>query len=300
MVSRGPEAHRAWTGRPASPWDSTIRGKETISSLREKLLYGTEQPPHPVQITVTGTLFPSALLTSGWWEKHSQRRVKRIRWRDEVQRWLFFGFEEWGPSWDFTWNFEHWDRYKNRPYFIAQLGDGDESNSLPVLIPQDKAQRVLEDRDRWGGMIADVTGLLGSREHFAASLDPGALELFGGLLDYCLWLDAENPTHGIDPRLEQDDMYSGYLWKCVAPKALVENRVPCLNEVYFVWEHTNFASEDAVRFALDGLERKIEYLERRYDSLILVQKSSSLVPGEPSWKPEEIYALLLGKRRVRG
>ncbi len=295
MIARGPEAHRAFTSRPSEPWDSAILEKETIADLRVKLLHGNKQPKQPVPITARGTLFPCALLRSGWWEKHAKANILRVKWRDEVQEWLFHGFELWGPSWDFTWDFDNWEQSKERPYFIAQLGDGDEANSMPVLIPAVKARLLQERLEGWGGVEADITGVLGHREHFTQHLDPGAMELFGGLLDYCLWLDEDNKQHRICPLLARTEVYSGYLWKCVAPTQWLRGGKPRLNDVYFVWEHTNFASRDAVAYCLEALEKKEEYLRRKYNDVVLVQKSSSLVPGVPMLKPRDIYGMLIGK-----
>ena len=205
MTGRGPEAHRAFIERPGGPWNPRIGREESIEDLRTKLLFGRERPPRPVPITVTGTLFPCALLSSGWWEKQTKAVTKKLKWRDEIQEWLFQGFDLWGPSWDFTWQFDEWETARQRPYFIAQLGDGDEANSLPLLIPADKAKKLHEyiheqhPRDRWGGIDAAVTGVLGHRKYFKGNVDASVLELFGGLLDYCLWLDEDNPKHGIEP-----------------------------------------------------------------------------------------------------
>jgi hypothetical protein len=68
-----------------------------------------------------------------------------------------------------------------------------------------------------------------------------------------------------------------------------------LNQVYFVWEHTNFAKQGAVAYNLESLEHKERYLRDKRGELVLVQKSSPLVPGEPEWSHEEIYNLLTGK-----
>jgi TIR domain len=75
MVARGPAAHRAFTGQPNGPWDSSILGSETIDDLRTKLLHKPVQLAKPVQIKVKGTLFPCALLSSGWWEKRKSAKV---------------------------------------------------------------------------------------------------------------------------------------------------------------------------------------------------------------------------------
>lgn len=297
MVARG-SAHRLWTAGPSGDVDASIGERENISDLRVKLVQDKQELETPKQLAVSGTLFPCALLSSGWWERQARAQKKQLKWRDGVQQWLFNGFDLWGPSWDFTWDLENWEKNRERRYFIAQLGDGDEANSLPVLIPGEKARRLQEYfRDHnWGGMQATVTGLLGSRKHFAADIDPQALELFGGLLDYCLWLDPDNPKHCVEPLVEDTEVYSGYLWKCVAPRAWVPSgRKPCVNDVYFVWEHTNFANRDAVAYALEALDLKERYLARRHGELLLVQKSSAMVPGKETWPNEEIYALLLGK-----
>lgn len=302
MVVRG-EAHQLWTARPAGDIDAEIGDKENISNLRLKLERRAPDLTQVKQLSVTGTLFPCALLSSGWWERHTDAKVRQLKWRDKgVQQWLFEGFDKWGPSWDFTWDMDNWQKSRERPHFIAQIGDGDEANSLPVFIPRDKALRLNEylrnqkGKRKWGGLEAQVTGLLGSRKQFASDIDPRALELFGGLLDYCLWLDADNEAHCIEPLLAETQIYSGYLWKCLAPKAWMAKGPPCLNDVYFVWEHTNFASADAVAYAREALDMKERFLEGRHGSLVLLQKSSSLVPGEVKLESGEIYSLLLGKQ----
>jgi hypothetical protein len=297
MIARG-AAHRLWAKGPAALREAQIGGRESISDLRVKLLDESRELEAPQRISVSGTLFPCALLSSGWWERHAKVNNHQVKWHDGVQAWLFTGFDLWGPSWDFTWDVENWDKDGGRRYFIAQLGDGDEANSLPVLIPSEKAVKLREyfKDQKWGGMEAEVTGLLGNRRHFAADIDPKALELFGGLLDYCLYLDAEDPDHGVEPLVRETEVYSGYLWKCLAPKAWIEARKPCINDVYFVWEHANFVNADAVAYALEALEHKERYLTRRRGELVLMQKSSAMVPGKESWPNEEVYSLLLGKR----
>ncbi|HMI96928.1 MAG TPA: hypothetical protein VK479_10490 [Micropepsaceae bacterium] len=298
MIERGPAVQKAFFNGPGGSWDPEILGRETVEDLRVKLIINRTQLEKPQPIKVTGSLFPCALLSSGWWEKNSKSAVENVEWRDEVQQWLFQGFDLWGPSWDFSWDFENWESSKQRPYFIAQLGDGDEANSLPVLIPKEKAQRLQEYIDakgRWGGIQAEIRGVLGHRRHFDKCLDPAAIDLFGGLLDYCLWIDESDPSHGIAPLPQRTEIYSGYLWRCVAPESLLRGRPPSLQDVYFVWEHTNFASKDAVAYNVDALERKQEYLERKLGKLVLIQKSSFLVPGTPAWSQQQIYQLVVDK-----
>lgn len=300
LAQRGPFAHQDFTGGLSEPPSDRLRTTTTVQELRARLLRSRFELKRPVPIQLRGTLFPAALLSSGWWEQHGKAINQRIRWRDSVQEWLFHGFELWGPSWDFSWDFDEWDRSRERPHFIAQLGDGDEANSIPVLIPQLKARRLQEALadQRWGGIEAEVSGVLGHRHHFARHVNEHAFELFGGLLDFCIWIDADNNKHVIQPlgSFDQTAVYSGYLWKCVAPKQFLKDKRVGLHDVWFVWEHTNFASREAVSYNLDSLERKEEYIRRQWGDLVLVQKSSFLVPGTPQWRAEEVYELLLNKK----
>ena len=95
---------------------------------------------------------------------------------------------------------------------------------------------------------------------------------------------------------DKTDIYSGYLWKCVTPKTWFEQK-PCLciDDVYFLWEHTNFANRDAVKYNLDSLTRKEVYIQSMHGDLVLLQKSSGAVEGTPSWSTEQFYDLLAGK-----
>jgi hypothetical protein len=47
--------------------------------------------------------------------------------------------------------------------------------------------------------------------------------------------------------------------------------------------------------ARGALANKEEHVRRRYGELVLVQKSSALVPGTPALPAESIYGMLLGK-----
>lgn len=279
---------------PAGPWDLSFSGVEEISALRKKLLQ-IERLKEPALITVRGTLYPCALLSSGWWERRSDAISAELDWKDRLQKWLFVGFDLWGPSWDFSWGLDAGGDW-GHSHFIAQLGEGDEANSLPVILPREKAKKLREKfKEGWGGVEVSLRGLLGHRSQFAK--EPGPLSLVGGLLDYCLWLNEEEKEHKITLQADRTEIYSGYLWKCVVPKKWFEaNRFLCLSDVFFLWEHTNFTEKDAVSYNLDSLARKEEYVRSRQGELVLLQKSSALVPGEPLWSTEEFYGLLTRKK----
>jgi len=295
LITRGGDPYKPYPGGPKESVDIDFLGEETAESLRRKLARGRLQLKKPRKISVVGTLFPCALLSSGWWEKHSGGQTRSIRWRDELQEWFFHGFDEWGPSWDFTWDFE--GKAKRHEYFIAQLGTGDEANSIPVLLTTAKARKLREQfADHWGGMEARVTAVLGHRRHFVNKVAKEKLELFGGLLDYCLFVDDDKKEHEVVPRRDDTSIYSGYLWKCVAPKVLYgDGKKLRLRDVYFLWEHVNFASKDALDFGLESLESKERRIRDRWGKLVLVQKSSSFVKGVPSLSGDAVYNLLAGK-----
>lgn len=277
-----------------TPADLTNQGTQDVNDLRKKLLR-IKTIPDPVCVTVRGTLFPCALLTAGWWDRQEPSKVIMPKWHDNIQKWLFSGFDLWGPSWDFTWDTEH---NKHNPYVIAQLGYGDEADSIPVLIPREKVGKLNEFfQENWGGGEVEVTGLLGHRSQFVKAHDD--VQLVGGLLDYCLWIDRDNKDHTIVALNYQTDLYSGYLWKCVTPKAwYTPNMSLSLNQVYFIWEHTNFRDQDAIKYNLDSLQHKEEYISRLYGDLLLLQKSSQLVPGEPVWSTSEFYRVFLQKKKT--
>jgi hypothetical protein len=181
IIIRGPEAYRSFISPPDGQWDTEPTGVETIADIRAKLARNSTLE-QPIPITVTGTLFPCALLAKGWWDTDT-KIDKHIAWRNKVQEWLFHGFDLWGPSWDFTWGLDHWEESRTRDYFFAQLGDGDEANSLPVLIPNSKAQQLREDllKIKWGGIQAKIKCVLGYREHFARHFSSDLAELSQGL-----------------------------------------------------------------------------------------------------------------------
>jgi hypothetical protein len=295
LVSRGPVPYRAFMRRPRRPW-SKPGAIETLSTLKQKLLTLDTIPRNPVEMRVTGTLFPSAVLTSGKWVDTREREIARFKWRDGLQKWLFSGFELWAPSWDFTWDFDRWNRSKTRRYFIAQLANGDEADSIPVVLPGSKATALLEQFfTNRGGFEAEVNGILGHRSHFlnqaAGESDPWVG--YGNLLDYCLWLDEDQPKHKISPVSRPSELYSAYLWKCIGAGPSPAHGKQNLSDVCFIWEHTNLSSYDSVSYALDSLERKHEHISRKYGNSALIAKSSWLVPGESTLGAEHVYDALL-------
>jgi len=268
----------------------------TIKELREKLAkVGPLQKP--VTISVRGTLFPAALLTAGWWERKKTEQSLKIEWKNPLQKWLFEGFDLWAPSWDICWGaVDRRDASDEKRYYIGQLTEGDEADSLPVIIGAEKAKRLSDEfRSSWGGFEAVVVGRLGHRHQFEKRLPKNVKR---DPQDFYIALDDDNPRHKITRLTGKTELYSGYLWKLLAPQEWVrKEEMLGLNQVYFVWEHTNFAAKEAVDYNLEGLEHKERLISQRHpgSKLILLQKSHAIVPGEPKWSWEQFYNIYLGK-----
>jgi hypothetical protein len=318
LVARGPETHRIYNGQPQGA-TAEVFGGATIDELREWLnarelarpAGQTKQPPFPKPFTVslTGALFPCGLLTPGWWQRRLARdHAHEPVWKSDVQRWHYIGFNEWAPSWDFSWHLDDWDRSsRGQATFYAQFGDGDEGDSLPVRLGVEDARKVRDELDNWGGMFARVTGLLGYRTQFP-DYDRQLVKDPGGWLNYCLWIDEDKtgkmPRPGVERLSGRPGVYSGYMWKCLAPARWVEERALGPEDVFFAWVHTDFSRPDAVAFSRDELEAKVRQLERHVLARIgegnfrLLAKSSHLLDGVPLWTGGDEVQSLLAMQRV--
>lgn len=268
----------------------------TIKDLREKLAeVGQLKLQKPLLIKVRGTLFPAALLTAGWWERKKTEKTLSIEWKNPLQKWLFEGFDLWAPSWDICWGAaDPRDHSDSKRYYIAQLTEGDEADSLPVIIGTERAKRLSDEfRDSWGGFEVVVVGRLGNRSQFEKRLPRNVKR---DPLDYYISLEDDNPRHKITRLTAKTELYSGYLWKLLAPEEWIKaDEMPGLNRVYFVWEHTNFVAKQAVDYNLAGLDHKERLISdlHRGSRLVLLQKSHEVVPGKPAWPIEKFYQFYL-------
>ena len=290
---------------PPQPFNTRPRERGTIKTLLAALK-SVGEIEEPQLIDVTGTLFPAALLSAGWWDRRVARGVPGIQWKTTLQKWLFDGFELWAPSWDISWDFEGRDR-QAKPYYIAQIAEGDESDSLRIIVGPRRAAECREKfRENPGGVEVKVRGVLGHRHqagaHFALLPQDLPTEESAGAQDYCVWLNDDEEKHTIqylDGR--QTELYSGYLWKCVVPEPWIpENKKIGLSHVYFIWEHTNFAAPDARDYNLAGLLQKEAYIKDVHKNarLILLAKSHAVVPGDPVWGAKEFYDLFLAQKVI--
>lgn len=310
------------------------QGKEVrAGELRAWLLrHGAKALVQPMQVTVVGVLQPYVLMHSGWWDKERENAGTKKGSRDQktageggdspektmhgLQEWLYHGLQEWAPSWGYAWQWDTPESIGTMPVNFGQIADEmcDEAESIPVFIPCVKAVEASEMfRLHPGGLQVKVTGFLAHRKHFCLALDadtsrprcdecnkqPGCLSdtKFGGTLDFCLKVDPDFKTHAVKI-VGPAAFYSGYLWKCLVPESWVTDPAKAtLKDSFFIWEHTNFADAETRVFNLDSLERKQEFLEKKFGPMHLLQKSSLLVPGTPTVPSGTFYDQLLDYRK---
>jgi hypothetical protein len=271
-----------------------------IGQVRGKIK--REKPPEvAAEITVEGTFFPAVLLCSGWWERRKGVALAQsIEWRNDLQHWLFSGFEQWGPSWDVNPVNE-----SEEHYLIGQIGEGDEADSLPVIIAGSKAADIREQLAR--GIQAFSIRAKGFLCHRRNITDVGLqrrIQQWGKSFDFCLMVKENEPEHFASPRPGAPELYSGYLWQCWLPESyarFVDETVggaatlepPRLTDVYFLWEHTNLTKPGAVDYNLDSLRNKVKFLRKEHGDLILVQKSSNLIEGEQALSRDDFYRFVM-------
>ena len=100
--------------------------------------------------------------------------------------------------------------------------------------------------------------------------------------------DQDDQHEIVATRLEKQPMYSGYIWKCLADARVLCERhnlasiddwtpskyPPRVDDLYFIWEHTNFTCPEAIGFSAQCLDFKESLVRDRYESLKQIWKSS--------------------------
>jgi hypothetical protein len=204
-----------------------------------------------------------------------------LPWRGlkDVQSWLYSGFHLWAPSWDVN----RWDGGSSDPYLFGQIGRLDEADSLPVIVADPDKARVCREiltsisKSR-GCLIAEATvrGRLHSVHELERYKGDKQLKHFikklvgqGAIRDNCLVIDKDiSDRSDLNDRIDLheksiNEPYSGYIWKCVCPSESKDDPEALLSS-YFVWEHTNLASKDAINYNLDAINHKISYIASQH------------------------------------
>jgi hypothetical protein len=105
-------------------------------------------------------------------------------------------------------------------------------------------------------------------------------------------------SHKITLLASPTELYTGYLWKCVAPKDwILSSSTICLNQVFFIWEHTDFTKDDALKYNLESLQHKEFQIRNQFGALELLQKSCSFIDGTPIWSDQGFHDLFMGKAK---
>lgn len=232
------------------------------------------------RVAVEGRFFPGSLLTMGWWDRKERKSSTPNAWPDKpIQQWLFSGFEQWAPSW----SVEELATNSGES-FVGQIGYEDEADSVTVVVTAgEKARRLRQSFGSHVVMMARINGRLISHRALIIHLEKApqsVAEHNAGLLRqlreveklgiaprYYILIEQEDPKTTVELMPAKNaEFYSGYLWQCYVPRDRLDPANPAATNVahaYFVWEHTNFAEPDVVRYAMDSLQQKIRFLSER-------------------------------------
>jgi len=300
----GPREAMAQDPEAVTRGSSDVVGTRAIRRQINRLRFGLS-----AELTVEGVFFPAVLLYTGWWERQRPKKfAEEIIWKDDrldqLKCWLFSGFKQWGPSCDFN-----PAGGLGEQYVLGQIGEMDEADSVLLIVAGCKAEDLRAQLA--SGAHAFNVQARGFLQHCRDLTDRelrDRIKAWGKLFNYCLFVSANEPAHFAIPR-GRPGLYSGYLWQCWLPAGLAEysgeteNGIkllmpPRIDEVYFLWEHTNFANKDAVEYNLDSLRHKKEFIGSRLGDLILVQKSSPLVEGEQALRKDDFYKFVVEPRRA--
>ena len=178
------------------------------------------------------------------------------------------GCQQWALSWDLN------DWSDEKPFkLIGQIGEHDEADFIPVLIKSESKARDV--RGQLGDRIvvnANVRGLLCHETHLKTldKFDDNDAEFLETIKEmtsaqyYVVLFDGDK-SHKVEVLAEPVDFESGKIYPRRAPREWVpsdpyDTRLP---GAYFLWEHTNVAQPDVIKYGVDSLQRKVHYLNER-------------------------------------
>lgn len=246
---------------------------------------------------VEGTLFPTLLLCPGWWDRKTNRDyTTNLDDCNDIQKWLFTGFEQWAPSWEVSLEME-------KPWLLAQLAGQDEAESIALIIDKYHAENIRKSfYNKKSPLKVEVTGSLFHRRDLPVDMLLDNNEISTMVNDYCIVVRQENKNHNIKT-LEESRFYTGYLWQCCIPEKIYENKkspdgtiYPKISDVYMIWEHTQYGSKEAVEYNLHGLNEKKVFIEKYIsDKLIVIQNSSIIVGNDEKILPKEMFFSSISK-----
>jgi len=274
----------------ANPIDTIERLRSRLASLEAPLV-------RPELITVTGMFLQATLLSKGLWEKDRNADVTKQIAKEpmsDLQRWLSSGFTLWAPSLDINPSIISYlntadDRY---PYLVCQIGISDEAFSMPLLISREQkniVELIAELSAKQYSFPIKVRGLLFHKD----ILPIEEKELLSDYsYDYCIKVMGHAHDHNLVPSPPTKEPYSGYLWVCLGDAS----KKPTFSNTFWVWEHTDFTSMEAIKYNLESLEHKIKYIRDKNPDmdLAILHKSMPFINGDVTMSTDKFYDYLVG------
>jgi len=173
----------------------------------------------------------------------------------------------WAPS------YEHY--LGNKKYEILQLGYGDESNSVPIMIDKEilDAYEILYSKNRLNNLATPIetSGTLVSLKNeqiinFFNSEETSGIKL-GDLSDRFskIFFAGEKLNNDLfhtrveDPKFfkkRKKEWYAAYIW--------AQLHIPGLEKNIVVWDHVNLADPDVMKDYVELLGMKIKYYANKY------------------------------------
>jgi DNA-binding transcriptional ArsR family regulator len=161
---------------------------------------------------------------------------------------------------------------------------GDEADSIIVVVTagekarglrQDFADNVVSTAIVRGHLVTfsklieNLKELEGGKDgirHQQMRYHLEILEQMGVAPSYYLLVSDDTKTWVELKKKPAVDYYSAYIWQCWVPREWKNAKNPAetnVDSAYFLWEHTNVADADVVRYSMDSLLRKKAFLEER-------------------------------------
>lgn len=301
---------------PETPAAADEPATHSIEALLQDLSLDRPPPEPRKQVIHGGVFFAAHLLYSGWWTRTSgEIGLVSGEWAGseasvrDIRRWLNLGYEQWGPSWSL------WNPRGTDECLFGQIGSGDEANSLPVIVAPEAAAKLQSDMGERLAAAVVAKGTLYHINHKMSGLSEnikkairrltttspaepdGSVKADGMSSPYYFVVsdfeaDGTTSRDFIEIDREQPAVYSAYMWHCLiraSDEALGREGTVPLQNVIFIWEHTNLMSRDCLAFNHDGLLGKKRYLEKQLgeQKLLQLQRSYSMdaVLGEKLEEP---------------
>lgn len=274
---------------------------EALMSWLEKL---NAPLTNPEPIEVYGYFMKANLLSQGLWQgEHRSSEIIEKNPMSNLQKWCFVGYNSWAPSMDINPSLSvllnnNEGNTKNYPYLNGQVGSEDEAFSISVMISSERKDILaIIAEELSNGHYAFPVKIKGTLIH-KNMLSDNDKKILGHNYDYCIKITEKNEYFTpISTKKIKKDWYSGYLWICLGEAS----KRPTFSNTFWCFEHTDLTNIDAIKYNMDSLQRKIEYIRNMNKELHLsiIQKSMPIIDGTPEFESELFYSLLMNDRNPK-